>query len=160
MADVSIYVAAISAGAALIGTAIPQLSTAIRDSRKAERDRREQNAQTRRQASMELLRAAGQLRARVADYYDHHGEDMAARLAEVRGCAAETQLCAASVALLPPGSLADEANAVAAATGALAAAAAKNTGLRLGAMSGSPDFRSLDECVENFRKRAEAEARG
>ena len=159
MSDIPAYVAVLSAASAIIGAAIPQVTTAIRESSQAKRDRQERNAQVRREACMELLRAAGQFRARVADLYDHHGLDMDVRLADIRQSEASTGLCAASVALLPPGSLADEANAVAAAASALVVAVETDPGLKLGAMTGRPAFRSLDESVSAFRKKAEAEAR-
>jgi hypothetical protein len=159
MPDVSIYAAGITAAAALMGTALPLLSTTIKDSRRAEQARREQGAQRRRLACMDLLRAAGQFRARVADYYGNQGDDMARRLAAIREQAAETSLCAASVALLPPGSLAEAANAIAAAADVLAAVAETNTQKALKAVSGSANFKEFDECVVSFRRRAEAEAK-
>lgn len=159
MSNVSLYAAVIAAGAAIIGAAIPQVTNAIRESGQAKRDRKERSAQLRRTACMELLRTAGEFRAWVATLYDHHGTDMAARLADIRQSAANTGLCAASVALLPPGSLADDAHAVAVAATDLVTAAEADPGLKLGAMTGRPDFRPLDESVSAFRKKAEAEAR-
>jgi hypothetical protein len=159
MSNVSLYAAVIAAASAIIGAAIPQITAVIRESGQAKRDRQERSAQVRREACMELLRAVGEFRARVADLYDRPGADINARLADLRQSAANTELCAASVTLLPPGSLADDANAVAAAAGALVTAAAENAGLKLGAMTGKPDFRSLDESVSAFRKKAEAEAK-
>jgi hypothetical protein len=160
MTDVSVYVALISAGSALIGTAIPLVVTAFRESGQAKRDRQERGAQQRRDASMELLRAAGDFRARIADLYDHHGEDMDERMADVRRSEANVSLCAASVALLPPGTLADPANAVATAAHVLVTAAEENPGLSLGAMTGKPAFQPYDDSVVAFRKDAVAEARG
>jgi hypothetical protein len=159
MSTVSLYAAVIAAASAIIGAAIPQVTSAIRESSQAKRDRRERSAQVRREACMELLRAVGDLRAWVAALYDHHGADMDVRLVDVRQKAANTGLCAASVTLLPPGSLADDANAVAAAVTALVTVAEADPGLKLGAMTGRPDFRSLDESVSAFRKKAEAEAK-
>jgi len=159
MSDVSIYVALVSAGAAVIGAAVPQVTGAVRDARQARRNRRADDALLRRQACLDLLRAVGELRARVAGYYEQRGPDMPAHLAEVRRCLADTQLCVASVALLPPGSLANDANAIGNAAIALTDRAAGGTGISLGAMSGSPDFKELDGCVAAFRARAEAEAR-
>lgn len=158
MSDVP--VALISAGSAIIGTAIPQVIGAIKEFGQAKRQRREQSAQIRREACMELLRAIGEFRAKVADLYDHRGDDIDVFLTGVRQSAANTGLCAANVALLPPGSLTDDANQVAAAANAAVIAAEQNPGLSLGAMDGKPDFTTLDAAVSAFRKKAEAEARG
>jgi hypothetical protein len=159
MSNVSLYAAVIAAASAIIGAAIPQVTTAIRESSQAKRDRQERSAQVRREACMELLRAVGDFRAWVAALYDHHGTDMDVRLVDVRQKAANTGLCAASVTLLPPGSLADAASAVAVAATVLVTAAEANPGLKIGAMTGKPDFSSLDESVSAFRKKAQAEAR-
>ena len=159
MSNVSLYAAMIAAASAIIGAAIPQITTAVKESGQAKRDRRERGAQLRREACMELLRTVGEFRARVAALYDQHGTDMDVRLAEVRQSAANTGLCAASVALLPPGSLTAEANAVAAAANALVTSAETNPGRKLGAMTGTPVFQSLDDSVSRFREKAEAEAR-
>jgi hypothetical protein len=50
MADVSIYVALISAAAGVGGATIAQLTTALRESREAKRDRQERQAEATRQA--------------------------------------------------------------------------------------------------------------
>ena len=62
MADVPIYVAAITAGAGLIGALIPQAALVIREVRQAEKDRRERFVTAMRDACVELLGAAGELR--------------------------------------------------------------------------------------------------
>jgi len=108
---------------------------------------------------VELLRAAGELRTQVANNFEYHGEDMPARLAEVRRCAGAAEVHAATVALLVPETLAVPSEQVAAAASHLAVLAAEKTNLRLGGMDELPDFSELDERVEAFRRIAIAGAR-
>ncbi len=152
MADVSIYVALITAGAAVVGAAIPQVAIVARDVRQSERDRRERRVESRRQACLDLLRAVGELRTQVANNAQYHGNEMGARLAEVRKCAAAAELNAVSVALLDPDKLAEPAEQLAAAASRLAAVAAESTNLSLGNMIHAPDFTELDETIVTFRR--------
>jgi hypothetical protein len=148
MPDVSIYVALIAAAAGVSGAAVPN----IRDAREAKRGRRERDAAARRKACLDLLRAAGELRTRVANAADYHGDQMGARLAEIRECAAATQLQAMSVALLAPGKLAEAAENLASAASGLLAVTEQNTDVDHGVMPGAPDFAELDEKISAFRQ--------
>src|SRR5713226_7571226 len=80
MPDVSIYVAVIAAGAGVLGASIPQVAMFARDARRDERDRRERRAETRRQACLDLLRAGGELRTRLANAAQNHGTEFKAGL--------------------------------------------------------------------------------
>jgi hypothetical protein len=100
MPDVSIYVAIITAAAGVLGATIPQVAMYRRDTRQAEWDRRDRRAETKRQACLDLLRAAGQLRTRVADAAQYHGDEMRGKLAAVRKSAAAVELLIVT-AILP-----------------------------------------------------------
>jgi hypothetical protein len=167
MADVSVYVAIISAGAAIIGASLPQLSVIIQDSRKAkrdrqqaERDRQEQIADRRRQACVQLLRTALRLRVLVVNVQDYHGAALAPLLAEIRECAATAEVEAVSVALMVPPGHGKAAERLAEAAGRLALVAARNASLELGASVQPPDFSELDERVQEFKAMAMAEGGG
>jgi hypothetical protein len=154
MADVSVYVALISAGAAVAGATISQFASAIRDSRQAKRDRQERYEDATLQACVQLLEAAGELRAQVENNFEYHGDEMAARLAQVRQYAGATQVHAASVALQVPEKLGGLAEQVAAAASRLALVTAEKTNLRLGGMDELPNFGELDDNVKAFRRDA------
>jgi hypothetical protein len=160
MADVSIYVAVISAGAALIGATVPQVATAIRDGRRAERDRKERLADTRRQACVQLLRTVLDLRVRVSNIQDYHGAEMAPRLAEIREGAATAEVEAVSVALMVGPELAKAAEQLASAAARLATVAVENASLQLGASTQAPDFGELDDSVTAFKTLAVADGPG
>jgi hypothetical protein len=160
MADVSIYVAVISAAAGIVGATIPQAATAIRDGRRADRDRRERLADTRRQACVQLLRTVLDLRVHVANNQDYHGEEMAARLAAIRECAATAEVEAVSVALMVGPELAKAAEQLASAAARLATVAADNASLQLGASTQAPDFGELDDSVTAFKTLAVADGPG
>jgi hypothetical protein len=78
--DVSLYVAAITAGAAVLGAGVSFIPVYLRDVRHADQDRRERHAETRRQACLDLLGAAEGLRTSETNAVDYHGEEMSARL--------------------------------------------------------------------------------
>jgi hypothetical protein len=146
MADVSIYVAVISAAAGIVGATVPQASTAIREARRAERDRQDRLSEERRQAYVQLLRTVLDLRVLVANSHEHHGGEMAARLAEMRQFAADARVTAAGIELMvqAPPALGDTAERLAQAADRLAEAVAENASL-------PPDFRELDECIRAFK---------
>jgi hypothetical protein len=152
--DVSIYVALITGGAGAIGAAMPQLATMARDSRQAGRDRHERGVNARRQACVELLRAASDLRTRVANAAMYHGDEMPARLADIRSCAAAVQVQAASVGFLARETLAEPAERLASAAADLAAAAVQSTDMSLNQMPSRPDFTAFDQSVDTFRSTA------
>jgi hypothetical protein len=167
MTDVSVYVAVISAGAAIIGASLPQLSAVIQDSRKAkrdrlaaERDRQEQLADQRRQACVQLLRTTLRLRVLVVNVQDYRGTELGPLLAEIRECAAAAEVEAVSVALMLSPSQGKAAERLAEAAGRLALVAARNASLELGASVQPPDFSELDECVQGFKAMAMADAGG
>jgi hypothetical protein len=167
MTDVSVYVAVISAGAAIIGASLPQVSAIIQDGRKAkrdrlqaERDRQEQVADQRRRACVQLLRTALRLRVLVMNVQDYHGTELASLLAEIRDCAATAEVEAVSVALMVPPGHGKAAEQLAEAAGRLAFVVARNASLELGASVQPPDFSELDECVQGFKAMAMVTADG
>lgn len=157
MSDVPLYVAAVTAAAGVGGAAIPAITVLLRDVRQAERDRRERAAGTKRQACLDLLHAAGELRARVANTIQYSGDQLAAGMAEIRDAEAAVHLQAANVALLAPQTLAEPADQVARAASHLAATAVEDTGKRA-TMIRPPDFTGLDVTVTAFRESAVADA--
>ena len=121
---------------------------------------RERRADPTRESSVSLLRAVSELRASVANNYEYHGNDMAARVAGILASAASTQVHAMSVALLGPEVLAKAAERLAEAADHLAETAAENTDINLGCMVRIPDFSKLDACVVDFRQIAVSKAAG
>jgi hypothetical protein len=152
MPDVSIYVAAITGAAGVLGAAVPLIVTVSREARKAERDRQERRADAKRQACIELLRAAGNLRTQVANTVHSHGEEILAGLARIRGCAEAVALHAVNVGLLAEEKLSGPAQQVAAAADRLAVTAAANTDTRVMAITPEPDCAEFDESVAAFRQ--------
>jgi hypothetical protein len=104
------------------------------------------------------LRAVGELRTRVANAADYHGDQMGARLAEIRECAAATQLHAMTVALLASGKLTEPTARLASAATRLVTVTARNTDLKAGEMLIKPDFTEFDEKITAFRQVVVADA--
>ena len=156
MAEVSIYVAGITAAAGVAGAALPQGFILIRDARRAKRDREDRQAAQWRQACLELLGAAAELRTRVANNLHYHGSEMKERLAKIRECAAEAQLHATNVSMLDREQLAEPAGQLAAAANDLAETAAQKTDEGQREMTELPSFAVLDDCVKTFRRAAVA----
>jgi hypothetical protein len=156
MADVPIYVAAITAAAGLIGALIPQAALVIREVRQAEKDRRERFATATRDACVNLLQTSGELRTRVENIRSYRGDEsgMRTRVEEVLSQAEATRLHAASVSLLVPGRLAAPANKVAVAARALAEDVVRNTNLDRGVSIGTSDTHALDTSITDFRDEA------
>jgi len=156
MADISIYVAAISAVAGVGGATLSQYLAAFREGRQAKRDRQERQETATRKACEKLLRAASDLRTQVANNRSFRGDRvaMSARLEKVREYEAATQVNAVSVGLMAPGQLAKPADQLAGAARSLALAAAQNTNLDEGWVPVDPDFTELDTCVDAFKKQA------
>lgn len=154
MADVSIFVPVISAAAAILGAAVSPVTTVFQSSRQAKQARQERQEAARRQAYIDLVKAAVDLRALVANNHDYHGDEMAARLAQVRQHAADARVHAFDIALVSPGRLADSAAQLAAAVGRAAVSAAENTDLSMGVSVKAPDFEGLDACIADFTSRA------
>jgi hypothetical protein len=156
MTDVSIYVAVITAGAGIIGAAVPYTTTLIRDERKAERRGRERYARAARAACVELLRAAEELRILTETIGTYRGDasGMRARVAEVKRAAGATRLHAASVSLQAPGKLDVPAQKVADAATELADEVVRDTNLDQGVLVDDPDVSKLAGCIGDFRNAA------
>jgi hypothetical protein len=106
MADVSIWVPVITAGAGIIGATIPQVTTVIRDVRKAERDRRERLDTMARDACVALLRAAGEVRTLTESICSYGGGDatgMMERVEQARSSSEATRVHAAEVGMQAAG---------------------------------------------------------
>jgi len=150
--DVSIYVALITGAAGAIGATVPQLATVFGENRRDKRTREERGADTRQQAYVDLLGAAADFRARVANTAMYGGDEILVRLAEIRSSAAEVDVKAAKVAFVA-GGLAASAGPVASETASLAAAAIQMTNTTTGVMS-TPSFIAFDAAVAAFRSAA------
>lgn len=160
MADASIYVPVISASAAILGAAISPVSNYFQYSRQAKRDREEQYDTALRAACVDLLRAVGELRDQVASNHEYRGGDeMGARLAQMRQYVTAAKLHAVSIALLAPRALAEPAEQLAKAADRLGAAAAESTDPRARASNRAPDFRELETSIVSFSEAAVAHAR-
>lgn len=156
MADVPLWVAVITAGAGIIGAAIPQAGAVLRDVRQAERDRRERTAATTHEACVALLRAAGELRTLTESIPSYRGDanGMRARVEEVRARAEETRLHAADVSMWVPDRLAGPADLVASAASDLTDDVLRCTDLNEGVPIGDPDVSKLVERMAAFRREA------
>ena len=156
MADVPIYVAAITAAAGIIGAVIPQTVIVVREVRQAERDRRERAVTAARDACVDLIRAAGELGTLADNIGSYRGDanGMRARVEEVRNHAEAARLHAARVSFLAPGQLSGPADNVGVATKNLAAEVVKNTDLGQGVPVDRVDSGPLDRCVTDFRSAA------
>jgi enamine deaminase RidA (YjgF/YER057c/UK114 family) len=161
MADVSIYVALISASAGVVGAAVSPFGLAFKEGRQAKRDRAERHATAVRQVCVDLLSAAGSLRTQVTNNRSFIGDRnaMGLRLEAVREYASATAVHAASVSLLAR-DLAEPADRVAAAAKTYADAAAESTDLVKGWMAVEPNHDELDDAIKQFRQRAIANANG
>jgi hypothetical protein len=152
MAEVSVYVAVISAAAGIVGSAVPQATSVIRDSLRDRRIRAERLAGQRSRACVGLLRTVLDLRVRVANIYDYYGDQMTEQRAEIRDCAARAEVQAIKVALLGQSTeLGEAAQKLAAAAARLAAAAAESASVQLRASTTAPDFTELDKLTEVFK---------
>jgi hypothetical protein len=151
MADVSIFVAVISASAALLGAAVSPVSTAFQNSRLAKRELADRRDTALRKACVELLLAVGDLRDQVADNYEYPGGDeMGIRLAHMRHHLTAAKVDAVKVGLLEPRILGEPAKRLARAADRLATMAAESTDKRIRAANRAPDFGELDDCFAAF----------
>ncbi|HMH93717.1 MAG TPA: hypothetical protein VK586_21880 [Streptosporangiaceae bacterium] len=165
MAEVSLYVAVITAATGIVAASVPTAATFVRDGRQAQReqrraelDRRDRRAGEMRQACLEVLSAAGELRARLGNASQVHGPELAGRLAEIRSAAAEVRLHAVSVALLARGQLAGPAQGLADAAASLVMAAEDSIDRAAQQSRGLPDFAVFDQRETAFRAAAVAHA--
>ena len=125
--------------------------------------RREDHAVALQQASVDLLRAVTELRTAAANIYDYRGhkrDEMAEQLAGIRNLAADSQVHAAKVSFFAPGTLAEPAQALAAAASRFAEAIAANTDFDRVVIIGFLDFHELDASTNGFRQIAVRNARG
>ncbi|MGD0699464.1 MAG: hypothetical protein ABSA02_06235 [Trebonia sp.] len=153
MPEVSLYVAAITAAAAVLGAAVSPVSAAYQNSRQAVRNRAERRDAAVRQACVGLLRAARDLRVQAANTAAYHGPEMGSRLERIRQLGADAALHADEVALLVPVGIADSAALLAAAASRLATSTQANVKSALAASIRDPDFTELDRCIAGFSAR-------
>jgi hypothetical protein len=157
MQDVSIYVAVITAGAGLLGAGVAQIPGYARDKRQAAQARQDSRDDSLRQACIDLLGAAEELLADVANAVDYHGDEMASRLAGIRTTGASLQVHALAAQLLAEGDLAEAAKRLADAARAFAADAESKADLSLGSMRPT-DPAELIQAVASFRSAAVRQA--
>lgn len=162
MADVPLYVAIVTAGAGIIGAAIPHVTTVIRDTRQAERDRRERLAQALRDVCVDLLRAAGELRTLTENIASYRGDanGMRALVGDVRGHAEATRLHAARVGLEASGQLAESAYQLATAASDLVGDVERNIDMDRGVVIGHASVNALVSSIAAFQEAAVTYARG
>lgn len=167
MADGSIYVAMISASAAVIAAAVSAFSVARQNSRNAEREREQRREEQRwqhqdeaRSVCMDLLQAAVDLRTQVENNEGYQGDEMRSRLARVRKCASKATVHAVGIGTIEPDVFADLADKLAKAARNLALAARENTDLELNMSTGVPDLDELNDCMEAFSEAAIAYTKG
>jgi hypothetical protein len=154
MPDVPLYTAVISGCAAVVGAAIPTAASTIQNILAARRDRQDRHETDQRQACVDLVQAAEYLRTQVADNHDYHGDEMAARLAQVRAFAAQARIQAVRISLAVPPELAQVAEELATAARKLAEAAEARTDLRQGVSTELPDLGDLDARIAAFKTAA------
>jgi hypothetical protein len=150
MVNVSIYVAVISALAAILGASVAPLTSAAITARADRARRADDHAAQVRDQSVELLRASWDLRTMTQNNHEYHGGEMAARLAKVRDRAADAAVGSATIALLAPGRLAVAGAGLADAAQRLALAAAADTDLDMGRSVKAPDLTELDDMIAEF----------
>lgn len=167
MADASIYVAVISASAAVLGAAVSAVSIAYQNGRQAKRNREQQveKQQQRyekqaRGACLDLLRAAVDLRSQVENNEGYQGPEMRSRLAQVRQHASDAELHAVLIGSLQPDEFAELASKLAEEARNVAAAAAENTNLEMNIVNEVPNLDRLNDCIEAFSKRTVGYAKG
>jgi len=167
MADVSIYVAVISACAAILGAAVSAVGVTYQNAREAERDRRQRREERQqrheeevRAACMDLLRAAVNLRTQVENNEGYQGGEMRSRLGKVRQHASDAALYAVLIGTIEPNVFADLADKLAKAATILAQAAAENTNLEMNMSNEVPSLGELNSCIEAFSRKAVAYAKG
>jgi len=167
MADGSIYVAVISASAAVIAAAVSAVSVAYQNGRQAGRQRQQQRDKQQqrdekqvRSACLNLLRAAVDLRSQVQNNERYQGPEMRTRLAQVRQHASDAELHAVLIGTLKPDVFAELAGKLAEEARTVANAAADSTNLEMDMADEVPDLRGLNGCIEAFSKRTVDYAKG
>ena len=167
MADTPIYVAVITASAAILGAAVSAASIAYQNARQAERDRRQRNEERQqrhveeaRAACLNLLRAGIDLRTQVENNKGYLGEEVRCRLTQVRHHASDAALHAVLIGTIEPDVFADAAERLAKAAIRLALAAAENTSLEMKMSTKVPDLDELNDCIDAFSRKVVAYAKG
>jgi DNA-binding MarR family transcriptional regulator len=159
MTDVPLITAVLSAAAAIAGAAIPTVSAMVQSLSVARRERHERHEADKRQACVELLQAVENLRAQVVSNHSYHGDEMGARLAQVRAYAAEGRVQALRISLMAPPGLALSAQELAAAATALEQAAEATTDVNAGVSRDLPSFVELQTRITAFTAEAVSDAR-
>jgi hypothetical protein len=161
MADGSIYVAVISASAAILAAAVSAVSVAHQNARQAERDRQQRREELQRQheeqvrrVCMDLLRAAIDLRTQVENNRGYQGQEMMSRLAQVRKHGSDAALHAVQIGMIEPDAFSDLAKKLAQAAGRLAQEATENSNLEMNSSN------ELNDRIEDFSERAVTYAKG
>jgi hypothetical protein len=154
MSDVSLYVAITTAVAGVAGGSIPAIVNAIRDGRRAKRAQRNRQIETEQRACLDLLAAASELRARVANAADGHGDELDTRLAQIRDLEATIHVHAASIAFLTPEGLAQPAARVADAASRLVKSTEEKVDRNAKQIVERPSFQELDDRVTDFQDSA------
>lgn len=142
--------------------------TVRHEERLAERQRQDARSHARRQAYVALLGAATQMRVQVHVTSQRHWEDMNIKLMTTQDHATSIGLCAANVALLAPGAIAEAAQALAVTASKLAADLTKSADidprndptqtLLAGVLRAAPDLRELDKRTDEFGRVAAADS--
>jgi DNA-binding MarR family transcriptional regulator len=159
MTDVPLITAVLSAAAAIVGAAIPTASAMVQSLSVARRERQERHEADKRQACVELLQAVENLRAQVASNHNYHGDEMGARLAQVRTYAAEARIQALRISLMAPHGLGQSVRELAAAATALEQAAEATTDVNEGVSRELPSFAELKTRIAAFTAEAVNDAR-
>lgn len=166
MADSTVYVAAITGAFTVLGASVPLATSVLQSKRQADSEerrfkdtQRERHRSEIRDACMALRRAVGDLRTQVANNYDYHGEEMAARLARVREHAQAAEIHAVHVSMRDE-YLGGLAMRLGTAASQLAVKTAANTDVDGGVVTLPPDFTELDECIAAFVEKAKGTGQG
>jgi hypothetical protein len=156
MADVPLYVAVITAGAGIVGAAIPQAGILLSDFRRANRDRRDRSDAAAQNSCIEMLRASSTLSVNVENLCTYRGnpDGLRSRLEEVRKDLADTRLQAVSVGMLAPSPLTEPAEQLAEAAGRLVEVVQTSFDVNRSVMVGEPDVGPLNALISVFRTEA------
>jgi hypothetical protein len=155
MADVSIWVPVIAAGAGIIGATISQVTAVVRDARQDKRDRRERSGTMTRDACVALLRAAGEVRTLTESICSYRGNatGMMERVEQARSNSEATRVHAAEVGMQVT-ALAGAADQLASAANDLVDDIVRNMDPNQGLLIDKPDAAKLVKCIAAFRDEA------
>ena len=154
MTGASIYITAvISASAAILGASVTPLTTIYQNARYARRERQARHETAVRDECVKLLRAAWDVRTMAANNHEYHGDEMRARLAQVRSRAADASIQWVVIGTLAPGDLGSSAKRLGLAADQLAMEQAKNIDLDRGRSIRHPEFGEMDSSIKDFSDR-------